>query len=411
MDLLPEEVLVEIFKYLSKSDLLNLTTVSCYFNDVIGTYPELFSKITLHFKPNETYFIRRRYSSIVIKKFIKDLHQPILDKIQNDVTSITIVKWHNGKEELLNLIKSCKNVNYIVFKKTQFYITPPESIHRDGCLSKIANLSLELLETDASILNIFRNCSVRKFYYDYTPRGDLAIPEVIEFLKVQDTLEDLTLSGFIVFFGGGGLGRVIFNDGSLSSVKFRLKRLTILKSPLCPTIHFNNFLKLHADSLEYVEISEVDNWFCTSFLASCNLTHLKLGKRRPNIFIPTQSFNSITHLTVDGNVDKNFLEYFPNIKYLSMTGFKVSPNQFEEIIKCDKLVEVSIRKTWLGGFYKFPALKKLGLKEIKFIAPEVFKVNNQIEYIHIEHCENLLKETVVSSIYEYCKSLKTFIVK
>lgn len=409
MDLLPEEILVEIFKYLSKNDLLHLTRTSKYFNEVIGSYPEIFCKINLYFKNNDINFINtRRYSSLVIKTFNKESHQHILDRIKDDIASLTIIKWYGEQENLLTLINSCKNVREIIFKKVQFHISPNLN---DNDLPKTTNLNLELIETDASVLNLFKKCIIRKFSYDYTPRGDLSIPEVIEFLKDQKSLVDLTLSGFIVFFGEGGLGRVIFNDNSLSNVDFRLKRLNILKSPLCPTIFFNNFLKLHTDSLKYVRINEVENFFCTNFLASCkNLTHLDLGKRKSNIFVPTQIFPSVTHLTIEGNVDKDLLEYFPNIKYLKVLGLKVDPNCYESIINCHKIEHVNVEKTWLGGFYKFPSLKKMNLKGIKFISHEIFRVNNHIEHLYVENCKGL-DENLITLIQKYCKNLKLFIMK
>lgn len=408
MDSIPEEILIEIFKHLSKRDLLNLTSISKYFNSVIGNYQELFSKIDLCFKVYNPYWnCTRRYSSLVVKRFIQDLHLPIIDKIKNDVTSICIVKWNNDVKILSQLISSFKNIKKIIFKKVQFNVAP-EKLEN---LPELLDINLEFIETDASLLNIFKYCSVKKLDYDYTPRGALDIPEVIEFLKIQRNLEDLTLSGFIVFFGGGGIGKVIFNDNSLSNVEFRLKRLTIRKSPLCPTIHFNNFLKLHTDSLKYVEIDDVENWYCTSFLTSCsNLTHLKLGKRTSKTFVPNINFCSVTWLSLEENVDINFLKYFPNIKFLHVAGLKVLPRHFEDTIGCDQVKEMIVRKSWLGGFFKFTSLEKLTLRNIKFLSPEIFRVNNQIKCVIIEDCLGV-NENVVNLIHEYCKNLKTFIVK
>jgi hypothetical protein len=137
---------------------------------------------------------------------------------------------------------------------------------------------------------------------------------------------------------------------------------------------------------------------------------LRLGKRKPNTFIPTQNFSTITWLTVDGNIDECFLNYFPNIKYLNVTGLKVSPKSFENILKCDKIEKMIVQKTWLGGFFKFPALKYLTLKNIKFLSPEIFRVNNQIQTLEIENCSAVNSE-VIKLIHEYCKNLKIFIMK
>lgn len=410
MDLLPEELLIEIFNYLSSSDLLHLTTLNSYFNEVISSSPQILKKFSLYFRKSEEVWIgSRAYSNLIIENYSVIQHEKILQDVGGNIRSLKIKRWNWSLDidRLLEIFRLCPNLKLLKFEKIQFNFML--KLNEEN-LPKYDNLELELLETDSRILPIFKNCTARTFSFDYVPSGGrFTIPEVIDFIKRQESLEELTLSGFVAFIDAG-MGKIIFNDVTLSSVKFRLKKLCLKMSPLYETIHFNNFLRLHAGSLTHLEIDSMFFWDFSHFLTECtNLTNLKILKRDRQSML-TRKLETVKSLTIEGIVDKIYLANFPNLKFLNVSKLKVTRNVFDERIECDKIEELVIDKSWLGGFFKFPALKKIHFKDIRVLSPEIFQVNCQLEEIIFENCMGL-SSNVIQKIDENCEMLKVFVVK
>lgn len=139
-----------------------------------------------------------------------------------------------------------------------------------------------------------------------------------------------------------------------------------------------------------------------------NLKILKIGKRdRLSLAQPLQS---VDRLTIEGNVDQTFLANFPNLKFLSCSKLKVTRNVFDEALGCEKLEELVVERSWLGGFFALPALRKIHLKDIRVMSGDIFRVNWKIEEICFENCAGLSCD-VIEKIDEFCENLKAFVVK
>lgn len=416
MDSLPEEVLIEIFLFLPSSDLLQLTAVSSYFYELINNSPFLVKKFTLYLKKSlEVWPGRSRFcSNLVIYKYVSYRHRGILEEVGEKIHSLKIRKcsWSIDTQGFLSeIFRLCPNLKRIRFERLRFDFQSLWLLKKDEW-PRYENLVLEFQETDARIFKIFRYCTAKRLEYDYQPikkhvfesmrpfGGPYSVPDLVEFLQRQENLEDLALVGFYDFMDDR-------SATAISKVKFRLKKLCLRKSPLIGTIHFNKFLRLHANSLLHLEIDGIVLWDFSRFVAECkNLTHLKIGKRDRQY--STQK--SIEKLTIVGNVDKSYFAIYPNLKYLNVTKLTVTRNVFDEHFDGDKIEELVINKSWLGGFFKFEALKKIHFKEIQVLSAEIFQVNRQLEEIIFENCPALSSD-IIQKINEYCENLKMLVVK
>lgn len=408
MESLPLEIVIKIFMNCETNDLLRLSEVCTYFNRIVSNTKKISKKISVHFRnqnPQIQNFGTRRYTKLVIEGFSELLHGPILNQIGDDIESIEIRRWtwSLGTNLLLFVFKKCPNLKFIKFHKIQFHY----HVEINESLVFRHSLDLQLLESDSRIFRIFQNSKVHRLVYDYVPTGGLfPIPDMIDFLKAQEQLEDLTLSGFVAFFNAG-IGRIIFHDSSLSNVKFRLKRLTVKDSPVFQTIYLRRFLDLHVESLKYLEIEGTEFWDFGYINRCVGINELKIGKKVGAI--PMKSFEpvpTVRMLTIEGPVDKRFLSNFPSLKILHASKLKTEKEKFDVELICNEIEELKIERTWLGGFFKLPKLRKLHLKNIRVLKYEIFDENPYIEEIIVENCENLMLD--VDRIRSRLPNLRSF---
>lgn len=393
MEKLPIEILLQIFSHCQAEELLKLTETCSYYNKIISTTKELSQKLTIYFRHREDFFKNsqdRKYRRLVIDNFIERTHIGALSSIGSGIEYLEIRRWNWNlpAKLLLFVLKKCPNLKFVKFKGIQFHyhLEFNESIQFRNLLD------LQIIESDARIFKIFQHSKIHRLVYDYTPTGgNLPIPDMINFLQVQDQLVDLTLSGFLAFFNAG-IGRIIFHDSSLSEVLFRLKRLTIRNSPILETIHFRRFVDLHTKTLKFLEINGTEFWDFTDYInRSVNLEELRIGKKSRQVTLNSlQHVPSVQILRIEGPVDKKFLTNFPNLRILEVSSLKTEKDKFDEELTCNKVEELTVVKTWLGGFFKLPKLRKLRLRNIRVIDYRIFDENPGIEELIIEGCENLI---------------------
>jgi hypothetical protein len=401
MDFLPSELLIAIFSHLPPHDLLTLTLTTSKFNDMISTTSELTSTLTIFFKTNqddkteEILATRRKFRTLIIENFTPLPHLKVLNFIAPHIRTIEIRRWNWSLDcrLLYQLFSSLPNVKHVKFRKILFHFGAQfsESVKTIGQLE-----SLEVLESDSQVFRLFMRTQVRKLVYDYVPSGgNFPIPDMIRFLRRQERLEELTLKGFLAFFNAG-IGRIIFDGEKLSRVKFRLTKLSIIDCPITHTVHFKDFLQLHVNSIRFLQLDNVENWNCANFIDSCErLEVLKINKRHKTFSFDKISTNkSVTVLEVNGPVDKNFLNKFPNLKILKVASLRTDRGQFDEELACNQIEVMRIEKSYLGGFFKFPMLRKLHLKNIRVMSEKIFDVNPWIREVTFESCDGEMVEKI-----------------
>ncbi|KAG5667964.1 hypothetical protein PVAND_015923 [Polypedilum vanderplanki] len=382
MEFLPTEILVKIFTNLNDKDLLSLTLVNTIFNDIISSTQQLSSKFSIYFKNNQQSQLKeilessRKYKNLVIENFNQIPHLEVLEKISQTIGKIEIHRWNWSLDCKLiyQLLESFPNLRHVKFIKILFHFDAQ-------FIESLINLrqldTLEVIESDSRIFRLFKKTQVRKLVYDYVPTGgNFPIPDMIKFLRRQEKLEDLTLSGFLAFLNAG-IGKIIFHNEKLSNVKFRLKKICLKNCPIIQTIHLKIFLNLHVKSLKIVELDDLENWNCSNFINSCeNLEILKINKKHKSFsFDQIVENETVKILEVNGPVDKNFLSKFPNLKILKVTNLKTERGKFDEELNCNKIEVMKIEKSYLGGFFKFPKLTKLHLKNIRVMNDEIFQTD------------------------------------
>lgn len=140
MDVLPKEMLLEIFQFLSARDLISLSEVCTSFCTLISSTERLLNKIPCHFfvdidklilrefiqrqsvEPDVKNFISetltngtRKYSRIVIGDMDGDQSVEILQKWNASVKQLTFRRGYYGLKHICKMLVACPNVKRLKF--------------------------------------------------------------------------------------------------------------------------------------------------------------------------------------------------------------------------------------------------------------------------------------------------------
>lgn len=236
MNHLPPELLIEIFQHLSASDLINLSSISKKFNEIISR-SEFSSKLTLNFRKNNQNNVEnattRQYRILRIGFYKIHVHSLILSEIGANLTELEFSFCKFKLDLMRKILMTCININKLKFLKALLTDVPNEP---KLPLPSLLNLKLEVICSDPRIFRILYGCVVNSLQTDHKYKhatGDLDC--FIKFLSYQDHLEELDLSDFY--------RTSLFNDNELDHVRFRLKILRLRNVNLAKTVHFKTFLE------------------------------------------------------------------------------------------------------------------------------------------------------------------------
>lgn len=125
---LPDEVLLEIFEFIKRPDLLSLTQTCEKFNSLISTSTQLLSKFELHFTIDNfdrEWLCTRKYSSAFIDKMAARHFLYIIAKIGGDFKSLVFNCDKTDVMVVKNVLLMCPNLKklwvYNFEKDEDFY--------------------------------------------------------------------------------------------------------------------------------------------------------------------------------------------------------------------------------------------------------------------------------------------------
>lgn len=129
MNFLPPEIILKIFGELSSSDLLNLSSISKYFNEIISN-SELSNSLTLNFRKlndnSPENAIQRNYRKLKIGFYKVNVHSEIINEIGGNLTQIEFAFCHLKLDLMRKILLICKNVKKIKFLKAKLSDVPNE---------------------------------------------------------------------------------------------------------------------------------------------------------------------------------------------------------------------------------------------------------------------------------------------
>ncbi|KAG5668494.1 hypothetical protein PVAND_016433 [Polypedilum vanderplanki] len=377
IDLLPQEILINIFSFLtSRHDLLNLTTTCRFFNEIISSNLNLCKILEVHFVPENRIIEwtgNRKYSRAFIEGFAAKHFINIFENFGCNLREIQIICQKIEGSNLKKILINCKNLIKIVIKDNKV------NFNEEDFSEPLPKLKLQTLHyrnffsQSCKIFKLLNNCSTKELivigFTEYCE--DLKI-----FIKNQENLEMLNLQDVQE-------KSKIFNDENFfSASKFRIKKLSLGKIKIDE--NFKTFLEIHKNSLNYLDLNEVDQKV------------LKIIQKFPNfhtmrIFDMNFSFSTplpkIQNLTIGYDITGSWAENFVNVKTLKVTWIRFEA----DLMQIEKLKNLEFLHVdyCCMPMLKIPNVKILKLTNVGFSSfkPFVFE-KNKIEEIFIDSCSN-----------------------
>ncbi|KAG5668366.1 hypothetical protein PVAND_016307 [Polypedilum vanderplanki] len=402
METLPEDVLIEIFNYLSSKDVLASTLVCKRFNDIISNSITLLNKFEVNFnrkKINNEWIGSRNYQKIKIEPQAFLHFLPIVKTIINDVTTLSLAtifsnqpgKWPPDENDIKELLLMTKNLKNLKVKFSRVKIKQ----NKDKIKLKLNLDSLKIIGGDEFLL-LFHDCQVKKF--SFTTFNYNVSNELKKFLLNQENLE---------YFDMSSVSCGLFQDNFLLTAKFQLKKIKFGQIPDDEKEIFIKFLIKHEKTLKEFEMNSCDDKIVEILSKFKNLKCLTINSER-KIF-PDVKMDNIEKLTIlqCANFNCDWSEKFPNLIELKLVG----PKECEGLKKLNKLRTLEIHRAVDIPQIEIPQVKKLILNDVKcqkFPSPFNFETQNLEELFVVKNPNEICTWLVAFKNGGYGKNLKVF---
>lgn len=368
LDELPEEILIEIFKYLTFKNRLKLSeTCKRFFDNTSNS--QFINKFHLKLEDKAMIEGLREYQKVSVNKFFI-FFEPLIGRIGESVTELELKNGFLRSSTAVKIIKNCSNL-----KKLKIDCDEPKEDK-----SEELEISLESFKFNSwmSFLQTFRKVQTKEFEFMVHScmdagnwRRDSQMESIVEFLINQNDLKvlvlkrDLRESLIIPSFS---------YDRRLLDVKFRLEHLKIYDTHYSPNSAIFDFVKLHKDFLKSISVNQRTREFLKTVSDFPNLKKVQLNHVKS---LTGVIMKHVEELEIDSC--KNVFEAFPNLKKLQVES---ECSALKEIEILTKLEEIEIR-------YTIYQLKFLTLpKSVKKISILVEPFSNQPFRI----CEHQIEE-------------------
>lgn len=395
MDILPKELLLEIFTYLPAEDLLSLTLTCHKFNEIISNNSKLLENFEIQFisdYANNEWIGSRKYTRLFIDGSWGIYFLYILKDIGPDIIDLVINCSDFAVAYVKQILLMCENL-----KNLTFYNATDDSDPQDyGYPFVKYDLDYFYFRGDIGVFKLFIECTakeldVRRDYDDESKD----VSGLKTFLKAQKNLSDLKMENF-------DKTSSLFDDDSLTALNFSLKNLKLKNFDDYCSYNYWEFLENHKDSLEYLEVCSVNHEAITPFRKFKNLKTLKMS----NMCSDFSELCSVETLYLK-DVDGKWSEKFKNVKNLVISQNVEDIAQVESLQKLDNLKISNCSIPTL----KIPTVKRLTLKKIELESTKPFEYENgcEIEELKIIKCKNV--EWLLEFLINKTFNLQTLIIK
>ncbi|XP_070501434.1 uncharacterized protein [Chironomus tepperi] len=395
MDILPKELLIEIFTYLPAEDLLSLSLTCHTFNELISNNSKLLENFEVQFifdYVNNEWIGSRKYTRLFIDGSSGIYFLYILKDIGPDIVNLVINCSDFAVAYVKQILLMCENV-----KNLTIYNATNDSDPQDyGYPFLKYNLDYFYFRGDIDVFKLFVDCTakeldVRRDYDDESKD----VSGLKQFLKAQKDLSDLKMENF-------DKTSSLFGDDSLNLVNFRLKNLKLKNFDDYCSYNYWEFLDNHKESLVYLEVCFVNHEAISPFRKFRNLKTLKM-------YNMCSDFNELTSIETLylKDVDGKWSEKFKNVKNLVISQNVEEIVQVESLRKLDNLKMSNCSMPTL----KIPAVKRLTLKKVELESTKPFEYEDgcEIEELKIIKCKNV--EWLVEFLIHKTFNLKTLVIK
>lgn len=118
LNLLPEELVHEIFEYLPGREILNCSRSCSIFHSIIEKSKALTSKLTLCFEKQRKYcqIGKRKYSKLYVGYVDPSIHYILLKLLGENITKVTFCDYDFRLDAVRRVLIACKNVKDLRFE-------------------------------------------------------------------------------------------------------------------------------------------------------------------------------------------------------------------------------------------------------------------------------------------------------
>lgn len=376
MESFPEELLINIFSYLKTSDFIALSLACKRFSEVINCSHQLISLLTASFSKvtaNSEWIGSRHYSNVMIieggaKKFlnIQEIFGHSVKKLSISIRDLKLL-------ELVDILKCCPELKELDITEK----CPDDEIYST---EQLPVLSLDKIKIHGGLksLKILENCQIKELQVIWRPRAYPSECKLADFLVTQKNLKSLKLENFSEY-------SFEFPQNLIEKVNFKLEKLSVRNCSDLYILKLKNFIDLHVNSLEYLELDSYGHRESKILQPFVKLNSLKFNAECLKIHGPVSPTDMIFSILSGANqfpdpfhfkilplpqlkvlktvVQEsdfvNFSEYFPNLQKLTIDGRQNS--FFVEIEKFEKLEFLEVYAKTLTKSFEIPK----SLKELK----------------------------------------------
>lgn len=384
INFLPEEVIIEILKYLSFKDICNTALVSRYLSNIINTNFLMFSPKTLRiclntWNKDRPWIGLRRYQNFTvdstsIEKFKLAL-EPNCDLIQSLSLSFHYSPF-GDIVEIRKILVKCPNVVELILHLASIndYDGPLEPLPRMKKLHKLDFFGY------SKYFALFMNCDVQILKYRFFDIYD-NMKMIKKHLRSTQTIKELKLFGYNEPYS---VSCTIFDDDEISNVNFKLFKLKISRHPkhFLSTDYFRMFMRNFSACLVHVCIShtEIDIDYLRDLKALKSLEiHTSL--------VMASSMNYTIENVIVNRSQFTFLDKIANLKRLRL----VSSTTYMRELNFRNLTTLQVLE--LSAFHiprlSIPSVKKLTIMNASSFDIESFPIfENNIIDITFNNCDN-----------------------
>lgn len=395
MDLLPKEMLFEIFQYLSGSDLISLTSVSKNFNGTVSSYPELSRKIILIFRKlnsDMNSFGSRQYSQLKIGFFKTNFHYSVLVEVGANLVQLTLKNFKFKLDTVRRILLLTPKVSQLSFDRVTLSDVPN---NLKQPMPRLENLAISSTESDPRLFRVIKFCIMKELrLHQKTKDGFADFSDVIRLLNSQTSMKNLFLDGFCK--------TNLFADDLLDE-NFKLESFAVTNSTFQRTVHLKAFVERHADSLTRIEISNLD--LCDFSTVLNRLSRLKRLSVSNVALYYLDTLPTVETLEITGHkIDESLLAKTPNVRHLKLKWFG-SPKRMK--ILSEKMTELDCVEVVEGSIdgLMAPKLKRLTMKFVEHLSPDFFTNHHEIEHLEMENCS--INGAIIEDIAQSLHILKS----
>lgn len=386
MENLPTELLEIVFEHLDQNDLISVTRVCKRFNSIVERRNLIKKFFIGSGKSDETWIPARDYSEATVMIFKPHVHQTLLERLADDLTTLELFHCRLGLTEIAIILRATPKVKNL---KLDNVILQNEGLGKTVELPQLNDVSLTVSQCNPKIFRCLQNISIVKVTLScYQHQDDLSGFEKL--LRRQTTLKNLSFCGI--------------NNKSLFSLpiaksKYQLEEFEVFLCDL-QWVRLETYLTDHVGTLEKFTLESV-KWDPSAILNQCQ----KLKFLRTYI----TGLNSLNVLTTVEKLDVYFgkkisTDRFPNVKKLVL--WDGSPEILQSISrKMIKLEEINIGSNTIAGL-EVKTLKKVVFEYydgIDGLDGSFFALNNNIEELvfardSFKNIDDAFLETITSNL-------------